>query len=167
MRTSDSFDATSIAIIGMAGRFPGARNIDQYWRNLRDGIESITFFTEEQLDALGVDPGLRNDPSYVKAAATPDGYDLFDASFFGISHREAEITDPQHRIFLECAWEALEMAGYGTANQIGPVAVYGGATINTYLLYNLLPNSESLKSLEPVQINIGNGGDFLTTRVSY
>jgi acyl transferase domain-containing protein/acyl carrier protein len=97
----------------------------------------------------------------------PEGYDLFDATFFGFSHREAEITDPQHRVFLECAWEALEMAGYGSGNEVRPVGVYGGATINTYLLYNLLPNSELLNSLEPVQINIGNGGDFLTTRVSY
>jgi phthiocerol/phenolphthiocerol synthesis type-I polyketide synthase E len=167
MRTSDSLGSTSIAIIGMAGRFPGARNIDEYWRNLRDGIESVTFLTEEQIEALGVDQKLRDDPNYVKAVAMLDGYDLFDASFFGISHREAEITDPQHRVFLECAWEALEMAGYSATNYMRPIAVYGGATINTYLLYNLLPANEIVTSLEPVQINIGNGGDFLTTRVSY
>src|SRR5262249_54339931 len=146
---------------------PGARNIDEYWRNLRDGIESISFLTDEQVESLGVDAKLREDPNYVKATAILDGYDLFDASFFGISHREAEITDPQHRIFLESAWEAIEMAGYNTANYPGAIAVYGGATINTYLLFNILPNKELLGSLDPVQINIGNGGDFLTTRVSY
>jgi phthiocerol/phenolphthiocerol synthesis type-I polyketide synthase E len=167
MKAADSFDAASIAIIGMAGRFPGARDIDEYWRNLREGVESIVFLTDEQVDALGADSELKSDPNYVKAAACFDGYDLFDASFFGFSPREAEIMDPQHRVFLECAWEALEMAGYSAANCKIPVAVYGGATINTYLLYNLLPNSELLRSLEPVQINIGNGGDFLTTRVSY
>jgi phthiocerol/phenolphthiocerol synthesis type-I polyketide synthase E len=167
MRTSDSLSLTSIAIIGMAGRFPGARNIDEYWRNLRDGIESVTFLTAEQIETFGVDQKLRDDPNYVKAVAMLDGYDLFDASFFGISHREAEIMDPQHRIFLECAWEALEMAGYSATNYMRPIAVYGGATINTYLLYNLLPADEIVSSLEPVQINIGNGGDFLTTRVSY
>src|SRR4030095_16351808 len=129
--------------------------------------ESITFLTDEEVESLGVAPGLRSDPNYVKAAAILDGYDLFDATFFNISHREAEITDPQHRIFLECSWEALEMAGYGAANYPGSIAVYGGATINTYLIYNLLPNSELVNSLEPVQLNIGNGGAFLTTRVSY
>ena len=151
----------------MAGRFPGARNIDEYWRNLRDGVEAITFLTDEQVEAYGVAPELRSHPNFVKATAILDGYDLFDASFFGISNREAEITDPQHRLFLECAWEALEVSGYGAGNYPGPIAVYGGATINTYLLYNLLPNRELVSSLEPVQINIGNGGDFLTTRVSY
>ena len=167
MRVLDSFDTTSIAIIGMAGKFPGARNTDEYWQNLRDGIESIRFLTDEQVAALGVSENRRRDPHYVKATALLDGSDLFDASFFGMSHREAEITDPQHRLFLECAWEAMESAGYGDTNLAGPVAVYGGATINTYLLYHLLPNSDLVSSLEPVQINIGNGGDFLTTRVSY
>jgi phthiocerol/phenolphthiocerol synthesis type-I polyketide synthase E len=167
MRVSDSLAAASIAIIGLAGRFPGARNIDEYWRNLRAGRESVILLTDDQLEVLGVDPELRSDPNYVKAAACFDGYDLFDASFFGFSPKEAEITDPQHRVFLECAWEAFEMAGYSPSNCTRPVAVYGGATINTYLLYNLLPNTELVRSLEPVQINIGNGGDFLTTRVSY
>src|SRR5262245_50655271 len=167
MNVSYTHDATSIAIIGMAGRFPGARNIDEYWRNLRGGIESITFLTDQQVEALGVAPKLRDDPNYVKATAFLDDYDLFDASFFGMSHREAEITDPQHRVFLECAWEACEMAGYNVVNHPEPIAVYGGATINTYLLYILLPDRELIDSLEPVQINIGNGGDFLTTRVSY
>src|SRR5262245_9941172 len=143
---SDPLAATSIAIIGMAARFPGAGDIDKYWSNLRDGVESITFLTDEQVEALGVFPQLRTDPHYVKAAAVVDGYDLFDASFFGMSHREAEITDPQHRLFLECAWEAIEMAGYNTTNYPGSIAVYGGATINTYLLYNLLSHSELVNS---------------------
>src|SRR4030095_12432986 len=98
MKEPGSFDATSIAVIGMAGRFPGASNIDEYWKNLREGKESITFLTDEEVESLGVAPGLRSDPNYVKAAAILDGYDLFDATFFNISHREAEITHPQPRI---------------------------------------------------------------------
>jgi phthiocerol/phenolphthiocerol synthesis type-I polyketide synthase E len=167
MKTDDLSETASVAIIGMAGRFPGAGNVDQYWRNLRDGVESIRFLTDEEIQSLNSDVTHGGDSRHVRAFAMMDGYDMFDAAFFDISHREAEITDPQHRIFLECAWEALEMAGYNTEKYDKPVAVYGGATINTYLLYNLLPSTDIINSLEPIQINIGNGGDFLTTRVSY
>src|SRR5262249_20449451 len=100
---SDHLDA--IAIIGMAGRFPGAKNLTEFWHNLQNGVESISFFTEEELKASGVDINLINDPNYVSARGLLDDIDLFDASFFGFSPREAEITDPQHRLFLECAWE--------------------------------------------------------------
>ena len=96
-----------IAIVGMAGRFPGARDLNQYWENLRAGVESISFFTDEELLAAGVDPGLLNDPAYVKAAGVLEGIDQFDATFFGFNAREAEITDPQQRVFLECAWQAM------------------------------------------------------------
>src|SRR6185503_8049769 len=95
-------DVDGIAIVGMAGRFPRARNVDEFWRNLRDGVEAISFFTEEELRAAGVDSALLRDPSYVKANGILEDAELFDASFFGINHREAEIMDPQHRIFLEC-----------------------------------------------------------------
>jgi acyl transferase domain-containing protein len=158
---------TDIAIIGMAGRFPGAGNVDELWRNLRDGVESITFFTDEELLAKGVQSTLLRDPNYVKAAAVMDGVELFDASFFGFTAREAQLMDPQHRVLLECAWEAMEIAGYDSKTLDGAVGVFAGATINTYLLLNIFSNPELVNSLEPVQINVTNGADFLTTRISY
>jgi acyl transferase domain-containing protein len=160
-------DDTQIAIIGMAGRFPRARNIDEFWENLRDGVEAISFYNDEQLQALGAQRELLSDPNYVRAAAALDDVESFDAAFFGLNPREAEITDPQHRILLECAWEALEHAGYDSTTYKGPIGIFAGATFNTYLLMNVLPNSEITRSLEDVQINIGNGGDFLTSRISY
>src|SRR5438552_10696490 len=96
---------SDVAVIGMAGRFPGARDLHTYWRNLREGVESIRFFSEEELIAAGVDPAVVRRPNYVKAAATIDDADLFDAEFFGFNQREAEITDPQQRLFLESAWQ--------------------------------------------------------------
>src|ERR1700722_3417894 len=96
-----------IAIIGMAGRFPGAKNIEELWRNLREGVESVVTFTDEELLAAGVDPVLLGDPNYVKAGTLLEQSDLFDAAFFGFSAQEAAITDPQHRLFLECAHQAL------------------------------------------------------------
>jgi acyl transferase domain-containing protein len=165
--SSGNFDDADIAIIGMAGRFPGADNVERFWANLRDGVESIRFLTEEECRAGGVEESLLKDPSYVRAAAFLDGPEGFDAPFFDMPPREAEITDPQHRAFLECAWEALEHAGYAAREYPGSIGVYGGATLNTYLLLNLARNPQVLRSLEPVQLNIGNGGDFLTTRVAY
>jgi len=96
-----------IAIIGLAGRFPKARNVEQFWRNLCDGVEAISFFTDEELQAAGVAVPQAH-PNYVKARGILDEADLFDAAFFGVNPREAEVMDPQHRVFLECAWEALE-----------------------------------------------------------
>src|SRR5690242_2985592 len=101
-----------IAVVGMSGRFPGASDVDELWKNVREGVESISFFSDEELLAEGVDPALLRDPSYVKARGVLAGVELFDASFFGLSATEAQITDPQHRLFLEHAFEALESAGY-------------------------------------------------------
>ncbi len=109
MRTHDH---EHVAIIGMSGRFPGAPDVDGFWQNLRDGVESVSTFPEEALLEAGVDPALIRRPSYVRAKAVLEDVDGFDAPFFQFSAREAEITDPQQRIFLECAWEALESAGY-------------------------------------------------------
>src|SRR5262249_2959421 len=156
-----------IAIIGMAGRFPGAKNLDEFWQNLRDGVDSITYFTDQELEDQGVDPELIHDPCFVKAASNLDGIELFDAAFFNINPKEAAIIDPQHRLFLECAWEALEDAGYDPYRYKGLIGIYGGATLNTYLLFNLASNPQIINSLDQLQINIGNAGDFLTTRVSY
>ena len=101
-----------IAIVGMAGRFPKSPDVEHFWQNLRDGVECVRFFSEEELIEAGVDPALARDPNYVPAQGWLDDIDLFDAEFFDMSPREAEVTDPQFRFFLECAWEALENAGY-------------------------------------------------------
>jgi acyl transferase domain-containing protein len=162
LNEQNNFD---IAVIGMAGRFPGARNIDEFWQNLRSGVESVKFFSDEELKKSGIDAAVLSDPNYVKAALSLDNPDMFDASFFGYSPREAEIMDPQHRIFLECAWEALENAGYDADRYDGPIGVYAGASMNTYLLLsNLAANLVNEMDLETL---IGSDKDFLTTRVSY
>src|ERR1044072_2201639 len=125
-----------IAIVGMAGRFPGAKNLDEFWRNLRDGVESVTPLSNEELLEAGVNPACLNDPSYLKAAAVLDDIEMFDGSFFGFNPREAEITDPQHRLFLECAWEVMEAAGYDPSRYTGRCGVYAGSGLNSYLLSN-------------------------------
>ena len=163
----DPAEGLNIAIIGMAGRFPGARNIDEFWQNLRDGVESISFFTDQEVEAAGVDPALLQNPHYVKAGGVLEDVELFDASFFGFNPREAEIMDPQHRVFLECAWEALENAGYDPESYEGLIGVYAGMSMNTYLLFNLLSNRHVIASVHSDQLAIGNGRDYLPTRVSY
>ncbi|HKX32879.1 MAG TPA: SDR family NAD(P)-dependent oxidoreductase [Blastocatellia bacterium] len=168
--TTDWKDAESaagleIAIIGLSGRFPGAENIDQFWRNLRDGVESIRQFTDEELISFGVSPAALRDPSFVKSGAILENIDQFDAPFFGYSPREAEILDPQQRIFLECAWQALEDAGYSSDTHRHLVGVFAGTSLSTYLLYHLLTSEEA--SQDAFQTMIANDKDFLSTRVSY
>jgi acyl transferase domain-containing protein len=156
-----------VAIVGMAGRFPGARDLGDFWRNLRDGLESVRFLSPEEMAAAGVTARAAADPAWVPAVAMPDGIDEFDAPFFGISHREAEILDPQHRLFLEACWAALEDAGHAPGTGGGMVAVYGGATTSTYLLFNLSRNRQVLETVDPLQLIVGNAVDSLATRVSY
>jgi len=163
----DSVEGLDIAIIGMAGRFPEAKNLDEFWQNLRDGVESISFFTDQEVEAAGVDPALLKNPHYVKAGGVLEDAERFDASFFGFNPREAELMDPQHRVFLECAWEALENAGYDSESYEGLIGVYAGASMNTYLLFNLLLNRGVIESVHSDQLTIGNGRDYLPTRVSY
>ncbi len=159
--------ADSIAIIGMAGRFPGANNIDEFWQHLRDGVESVTHFSDEELKAEGVDRDLLSNPRYVKAAAIIDDIDMFDAAFFGFTAREAELTDPQHRIFMECAWEALEHAGYNPQASEHLIGLFAGSSTNAYLYSNILSNRDIVKSAGMLQIMLGNDKDHLATRVSY
>ena len=156
-----------IAVIGMSGRFPRAKNIDDFWHNLRDGVESISFFSHQELESIGVDPSLLSDPNYVKANAVLEDIELFDASFFDYSPRTAEIIDPQHRLFLETAWEALESAGYDSKTYEGQISVYGSASISSYFLFNLFSNSELIKLVGLDQIRHNNRTDNLTTRVAY
>ena len=129
-----SYPPQAIAIVGLAGRFPDARNLDDFWRNIRAGRESLETFSDAELDAAGVPAGVRNDERLVRKGTVLEGAELFDARFFGISPREAQILDPQHRIFLECAWEALEHAGYAPGATRKTVGVYAGSSMNTYLL---------------------------------
>lgn len=159
--------ADGIAIIGMAGRFPGASTVDELWQNLQAGVESISFFSDEELLAAGVDPAALGDPHYVKAGGVLKDIEWFDAAFFGYTPIEAEIMDPQHRLFLECAWEALEHAGYDPARYKGAIGVYAGVGMPTYLLSNVLSHPELLESLPHLQWIIGNDKDFVPTRVSY
>ena len=125
-RAAATGTADAIAVIGLACRLPGAADAQEFWRNLRDGVESITFFDDEQLLAAGVPPERLADPSYVKAAPVIEAFDRFDASLFSITPAEAELTDPQHRLFLECAWAALENAAYDAGRFAGRIGVYGG-----------------------------------------
>ncbi|HEY6324518.1 MAG TPA: type I polyketide synthase, partial [Thermoanaerobaculia bacterium] len=159
-------EGCEVAVIGMAGRFPGADSIDRLWRNLCDGLESITFFTRDELRAAGVAAQELADPDYVPANGILLGVEDFAAEFFGFTAREAQITDPQHRLFLECAWEALEDAGYDGASHGGPVGVYAGVNRNTYV-YNLLSHPDLLRAVGGVQVVVASDKDYLAARVSY
>ena len=161
-------EPSKIAIVGMAGRFPGARNISEFWRNLRDGVESIRSLPDAELLAAGVSPEELASPDYVKRASVLDDVPMFDASFFGLSPRDASIMDPQHRHFLECAWEALEDAGHPPQSFDGSIGVFAGSGMNTYLIHNLLANRRLLASAGLFQLKqTGNDKDVLATRVSY
>jgi acyl transferase domain-containing protein/acyl carrier protein len=155
-----------IAIIGMSGRFPGAKDLEEYWRNLRDGVESISFFSADDLVAAGEDPSLLDTPNYVNAGGVLDDIDLFDASFFGFSARDSELMDPQQRVFLECSWHALENAGYNPDRYRGLIGVFAGTAISTYLS-EIYANLASPGLVDDFQIIVGNDKDHLTTQASY
>ncbi|MEL7313642.1 MAG: beta-ketoacyl synthase N-terminal-like domain-containing protein, partial [Cyanobacteria bacterium J06559_3] len=163
---SEQATGLEIAIIGMAGRFPGARSVAAFWDLLREGREAIAQLNDETLRQQGVDEALLSDPQYVKAGGVLTDVDQFDASFFGFSPREAELLDPQQRLFLEYAWNALETAGYDTEAYDGIIGVYGGAGMNGYLL-NLYANAHIRESASPYELFLASDKDFLTTRVSY
>ena len=156
-----------IAVIGMAGRFPGARDVAELWHNLHLGVDSISFFSDEELTAAGLDAGLLADPAFVKAGGVLEDAESFDASFFGLSPREAELMDPQHRVFLECAWEAFENAGYEPTRFGGVIGVYAGAGLNTYLLNNLASERQMEDAAAAYRLAVLNGADTLATQVSY
>jgi acyl transferase domain-containing protein/thioesterase domain-containing protein/acyl carrier protein len=159
---------TDIAVVGMAGRFAGARSIDEYWNNLRNGVESLSPFTEAELTAAGVNPAELADPNYVKVGAVLPDMEEFDAKFFGFSPREASIMDPQHRHFLEVAWEALENAGHVPEKFDGSIGIFGGSGHNAYMPRNLMSNPKLMASVGFFLVrHTGNDKDFLTTRVSY
>ncbi len=167
-----------IAVIGMSCRFPGADDIETFWKNLAAGVESITFFDDNDLLKSGFSREVFDRPDYVKASPLISDARGFDAEFFGYSARDAELMDPQQRLFLECAWEAFEVAGYDPTAYPGVTGVYAGAAMNTYLLNNVLPNRSVLDSQDDLNVAtldsmggfmlmVANDKDYLTTRVSY
>ncbi|NOY17300.1 MAG: SDR family NAD(P)-dependent oxidoreductase [Gammaproteobacteria bacterium] len=156
-----------IAVISMAGRFPGANDISQFWKNLCNGVDSISNFTEEDLLAAGVDPLRLKEPDYINAAGVIENIEYFDAQFFNISPKEARLLDPQRRLFLECAWEALENAGYAPGSYNGYTGVFAGANMSTYLLCNLMPGLQLKPPLSDFRLYVGNDKDFFSTYVSY
>lgn len=167
-----SRDRCAIAIVGMAGRFAKAPDVATFWRNLCAGVEGIRRFEDADLEDA-FDAGVRASAAYVKARSILDDPGSFDASFFGMHAREAELTDPQHRVFLECCWEALEDAGYDPATYPGAIGVYAGCSISSYLLRHVLRDRRGVESFtSDYQVGsypelLGAGYDFLATRVSY
>ncbi|HXU32424.1 MAG TPA: SDR family NAD(P)-dependent oxidoreductase, partial [Thermoanaerobaculia bacterium] len=160
------FQNADIAVVGMAGRFPGAANVEQLWRNLRDGVESISFFSDQELLDAGIDAADLAAPEYVKARPILDEVAGFDAHFFGFSPREAALMDPQHRIFMECSWLALEDAGYDARQYGRPIGMFAGCNLSSYML-SLYEDPEIARGLDPYQMVIGNDKDSMPTAVSY
>lgn len=158
--------ALEVAVIGMSGRFPGAKNISEFWNNLKNGVESISLFTDQQLIEADVDPDMLKNPNYVRARGVLQDIEYFDASFFSYIPAEAGIMDPQMRFFHECAWEALEDAGYAPDSYNGLIGLYAGASPS--------PQWEGLSILSGGAGNLGNfanmtlmNKEYLTTRISY
>jgi len=162
------FEDTDIAIIGMAARLPGANNVDEFWHNLKNSIESYTEYTNEELLERGVPQSILDNPNYQKIGRPLDNMEMFDAALFGFSPKDASIMDPQHRHFLEVSWEALEHAGYDPQQYSGSIGVFGGSGHNAYMPYNLFTNPDLMKSIGLfLARHTSNDKDFLTTRVSY
>lgn len=155
-----------IAIVGMSGRFPMAKNVPEFWTRLQNGEHCISRFTPGHLQSEGVDPSVFQDPNYVSAAPVLEDVEQFDAAFFGITPREAELMDPQQRIFLECCWEALEDAGYNPKSSGKATGVFAGARTDTYL-FNILTHPGLVNAVGAFHLGLGNDLAFLSTRVSH
>ncbi len=155
----------AVALIGTAGRFPGAADVEQFWANLVAGRDSITFFDDATLDA-GVSQALRSDPSYVRARGVIDGIENFDAAFFGISPKEAQLMDPQQRVFLEICWECIERAGYVPDAAPGPVGVYAGMYNASYFQRHVSTRPDLVEPVGEFQVMLANEKDYITTRVA-
>lgn len=155
-----------IAVVGMAGRYPGARNIREFWKNLMDGRESISHFSPEEIDPA-VPAEDRFHPNYGRSRGVLEDADKFDAEFFRISPREAKLIDPQQRVFLEVAYEALQDAGYDPEQFKGEIGVYGGVGDNFYHIHNVLDKKDLIKKVGALPTTVGNMKDYVATRVSY
>jgi len=157
-----------IAIIGMSGRFPGAKNVPEFWDKIKQGVELITQFTDKELLASGISKSLLKNEKYVKAKGYLPNIDQFDTNFFNFNPNEARITDPQQRLFLECAWEAFEDAGYNPKTYSGSVGVFSGcSSVAPYLLKNLFANTEIQEIFSEYQLGLSNATDFLSSRTAY
>ena len=163
-----ALSGNEIAVIAMAGRFPGAAALERYWTNVRDGVESVRFFSDEELLVAGEDPSLLADPAYVRAWPQLENIEYFDAAFFGISPRDAAVMDPQHRFFLEVAWEALERSGYSGRSAPLATGLFAAAGMNHYMMHHLVPNKEVMRTVgEWLVRHNGNDMNFLATRAAY
>ncbi|MBI1398034.1 MAG: SDR family NAD(P)-dependent oxidoreductase [Betaproteobacteria bacterium] len=158
---------SAVAVVGLACRFPGAPDPDAFWRNLRDGVESIRTFSRDECVAAGVPPELVDDPAFVRAGAPVEHAEDFDAGVFGMTPREADFMDPQHRVLLECAWEALERAGCDPDRFDGPIGLFAGTTTSTYLMNQLVPSRSWQDGAFRDQAIYENFPGFLATRISY
>ncbi|WP_326643404.1 SDR family NAD(P)-dependent oxidoreductase [Nonomuraea fuscirosea] len=156
-----------IAVVGLACRLPGAEDVPAFWRNLVGGVESVRFYTREEQEALGVPDYLLDDPTFVPACSIADGYGALDAAFFGMSPREAELRDPQQRMFLELASTALDDAGYDPARYAGEIGVYGAIGSDEYQWLYIRPNKKVFASVGNLAVYTGNHPDYLATMVSY
>jgi len=163
-----------IAIVGMSGRFPGANSVEQFWHNLMQGVDSVSTFREDELEySVVTKDAIEQGQKFIRARGVLDGVDMFDAEFFGMYPKEVQMIDPQHRLFLECAWEALESAGHASESYPGLIGVYAGLAMNTYFLHNICVNRafaadfSSNYQVGNYQTMLGNDIDFLPTRVSY
>jgi acyl transferase domain-containing protein len=163
----DEAYTTAIAVIGMSGRFPGANTVEEFWTNIAGGQKAIHFFSDDELLAAGVTLEELKQPNYVKAGTVLPDIEKFDAAFFGYTQREAEIIDPQQRVLLEVAWEALEVAGYNVETYTGMIGVFAGAAVSTYLLNNLSSRPDIINLLGQLSVSLGNDKDSLATRLSY
>src|SRR5580765_6155398 len=165
---SDEQQYDGIAIVGMAGRFPGADSVEEFWEKLLEGRESVSFFTDAELAESGLDArALRNRGNYVAARGVLKDADCFDAAFFGVHPKEAETMDPQQRLFLETCWTALESAGYAPNRTETIVGVFGGVSFNTYYMHALHPRPDLIELIGSELVMFGNEKDYVTTRVAY
>ena len=157
----------TIAIIGMATRLPGAANLQAYWDLLREGKEGIVHFSKDELLAAGVPEDVIDNPAFRSAKGYLADVEMFDTAFFGISPREAELMDPQHRVMMECAWEAMEHAGYEPSSYPGRVAIFTSAGMNTYLAFNIMTHPGLIEDVGGFQLSMYNDKDFVPTRIAY
>lgn len=167
MAEHDMESSSDIAIVGMAGRFPGADSVSRLWEVLRAGESGISRFTDNELRSAGVRGDLLADSTYVRAGSVLDDIDLFDADFFGLPPMEAKILDPQQRLFLECTWAALEDAACDPARFTGAIGVFGGSAWSTYLTSNLAKRPDVLDTMGELAIALANEKDSLATRVAH
>ncbi|MER8906040.1 polyketide synthase, partial [Mesorhizobium sp. M0772] len=158
---------SGIAIIGSAGRFPGAPTVAALWRNLIEGKRSIQEFSREELARRGLSVAALEDPNFVRSGSVLEDFDKFDSKFFGYTPRDAETMDPQHRLLLECAWQALEGAGYLPSSPDPLIGVFAGSAFSTYLLNNLYVDPDLVEMIGEIGLAIGNDKDALCSTLSY